>query len=135
MKGNNHMNGKFSVTGIQHIGLPVRDYAGTAEFYKSPGFSVLWQAADRDCIFMKINEAVVEIYAADEVHPAWGAWDHIALNTDNIDEAYRAVREAGHRLAEGENGPVFLPYFKKGVRYFTIIGPNSEKIEFNQIVG
>lgn len=64
-----------------------------------------------------------------------GAWDHIALNTDNIDEAYRAVREAGHRLAEGENGPVFLPYFEKGVRYFTIIGLNNEKIEFNQIVG
>lgn len=66
---------------------------------------------------MKLNEAVVEIYAADEVHTIWGAWDHIALNTVNIDEAYRAVREAGHRLAEGENGPVFLPYFKKGVRF------------------
>lgn len=28
----------------------------------------------------------------------------------------------------------FLPFFENGVRFFTIIGPNSEKIEFNQIV-
>ena len=27
-----------------------------------------------------------------------------------------------------------LPFFEKGVRFFTILGPNAEKIEFNQII-
>ena len=26
----------------------------------------------------------------------------------------------------------FLPFFEKGVKFFTIIGPNREKVEFNQ---
>ena len=42
------------------------------------------------------------------------------------------AKEVGYKIVEGEDGPILLPFFDKGVRYFTIEGPNKEKIEFNQ---
>ena len=68
------------------------------------------------------------------MHPVWGAWDHIAMNVRDIDKVYEAVKAAGYTFAEGEDGPVYLPYYANGVKFFTIVGPNNEKLEFNQIL-
>jgi lactoylglutathione lyase len=32
-----------------------------------------------------------------------------------------------------EEGSVFLPFCKSGCRYFYILGPDGERLEFNQI--
>jgi lactoylglutathione lyase len=33
-----------------------------------------------------------------------------------------------------EDKPVFLPFWKKGCKYFNILDPDGERLEFNQIL-
>jgi len=33
-----------------------------------------------------------------------------------------------------EEKPVFLSFWAKGCRYFNILGPDGERLEFNQII-
>ena len=74
----------------------------------------------------------METFQKDEANQVWGAWDHIAIDVDDVDKAWADAKEVGYKIVEGEDGPILLPFFDKGVRYFTIEGPNKEKIEFNQ---
>ncbi|MBQ6221226.1 MAG: mannitol dehydrogenase family protein [Solobacterium sp.] len=122
------------VTNIQHLGLPTDHFIETLAFYEGLGFTIDWKATDRECAFLRLNEVVIETYTSDQVHPVWGAWDHIAMNVRDIDKVYEAVKAAGYTFAEGEDGPVYLPYYANGVKFFTIVGPNNEKLEFNQIL-
>ena len=59
----------------------------------------------------------------------YGAIDHIAIDVKNIDDLFLAVKEAGifKMLDQQVNG---LPFWENGVKFFTIEGPNKEKIEF-----
>ena len=122
------------VTGIQHLGLPTEHFIETLSFYEGLGFTIEWKASDRECAFLCLNEVMIETYTSDQVHPVWGAWDHIALNVRDIEEVYARVKANGYTFAEGGDGPVYLPFFANGVKYFTIVGPNNEKLEFNQIL-
>jgi lactoylglutathione lyase len=51
----------------------------------------------------------------------------------DIEQAYQEIRTAGLEILE-EPAPVFLPFWEKGVKFFTIRGPDGEKVEFNQIL-
>ena len=86
---------------------------------------------------MKRGNAIIELYQLSG--EAWkeltsradGHVDHIAFNVENVDEAFREIREAG--IEPIEKDPVFLNFWGKGCKYFTIRGPDGEKLEFNQI--
>jgi len=54
--------------------------------------------------------------------------DHIAINVTDVEEA-RRIADA-MQLEVIEEGQ--LPFFENGVKYFTVLGPNREKLEFNQ---
>ena len=60
-----------------------------------------------------------------------GKIDHIALNVENVQDAFVEARSCGYELLDF--GVKELPLFEKGCRFFTIKGPNGEKIEFNQV--
>jgi catechol 2,3-dioxygenase-like lactoylglutathione lyase family enzyme len=62
-----------------------------------------------------------------------GHIDHVALNVLDIDQAYADIKAAGFEILEGD-APVYLPFWKNGVKYFTVRGPDGEKVEFNQIL-
>ena len=62
-----------------------------------------------------------------------GHIDHVALNVLDIDQAYAEIKAAGLEILE-DNAPVYLPFWEHGVKYFTVRGPDGEKIEFNQIL-
>jgi fructose PTS system EIIBC or EIIC component len=49
------------------------------------------------------------------------------------DKAYAEVRAAELEILE-EAAPVFLPFWSRGVKFFTVRGPDGEKLEFNQIL-
>jgi len=51
----------------------------------------------------------------------------------DINRAYAEIKSAGLEILE-ENAPVFLPFWEHGVKYFTVRGPDGEKVEFNQIL-
>ena len=61
-----------------------------------------------------------------------GAIDHIALNVTDVEKVYEAiVNDGSYTICDPEKGIQFLPFYN-GVKFFTILGPNGEKVEFNQ---
>ena len=74
----------------------------------------------------------------------YGAIDHIAIDVKDIEALYKEVKaiadkEEEKATSEKQSSPLFrmldtqvngLPFWEKGVKFFTIEGPNKEKIEF-----
>lgn len=125
------------VTGIQHIGLPTNDLNKTIEFYESLGFQQTFQTTlPTDYVaFLQLQNIVIEAFQAigDPAAPGKaGAIDHISLDVDDIEATWAAVKAAGYTPLEAEIDG--LSYFEKGVRFFNIVGPNAETIEFCQML-
>ena len=59
-----------------------------------------------------------------------GAIDHVALNVKDIEEIFAYVNQ--ENLNTTNDTIHFLPFWENGVKFFTIEGPNKEKIEFSQ---
>lgn len=119
-----------NTTGIQHLGVPTDDFPKTIDFYKSLGFTPVFEKENEVC-FLQLGTLVVETYPAKEgAAMCNGGIDHVALNVNDIEEAWKLANEGGYELLD--TGINFLPFFANGVKYFTILGPNHEKIEFNQ---
>ena len=122
---------KKIATGLQHLGLPTNDIEKTIEFYKALGFEVAYQTilnGETPVAFLKLGDLVIETYQNGQAVGKWGAIDHVAINVTDVAEARRIADEMGlNVIEEGQ-----LPFWANGVKYFTIVGPNNEKVEFNQ---
>ena len=121
-------NFKENITGIQHLGLPTEDLQKTIDFYHGLGFDTIW--TDGNVAFLELGTMVIETYKFDCSAKVNGALDHIALNVKDIEAAWRDAQACGYETEDKDIN--FLPFFENGVRFFTIIGPNREKVEFNQ---
>ena len=132
---------RFGATGLQHIGLPVLSLEASVAFYEHIGFRAVFtmgvpEGLNFRVAFLELEGLVLELYelAGEELAEIKarqdGHWDHVALNVPDIGRAFEAARAAGWQVLEGE--PRALPFFEKGVRYFTVRGPSGEKVEFNQ---
>ena len=121
-------------TGIQHIGIPTNDIEKTIAFYKELGFETALQTinkeADEKVAFLKLKTLVIETYENKAAKLEPGAIDHVAVNVNNIEEVYQYISEK--KLNTTNDTIHFLPFWENGVRFFTIEGPNMEKIEFSQ---
>lgn len=121
-------------TGIQHIGIPTNDIEKTIAFYKELGFETALQTinkeADEKVAFLKLKTLVIETYENKAAKLESGAIDHVAVNVNNIEEVYQYISEK--KLNTTNDTIHFLPFWKNGVRFFTIEGSNMEKIEFSQ---
>lgn len=124
------MDVKKIITGQSHLGLPTKDVDGTIRFYEQFAFEVEWKGNPEDSVFLRNGDCVVEIYHSDEPAMVNGGWDHVALNTPDIEAVYEYVKSLGYEALEGKI--CSLPFYAHGVRYFTIMGPNHEKLEFSQ---
>ena len=124
-----NINAKL-LSGIQHIGIPTIDLNKTVEFYQRLGFDIAYEATDVK--FMEIGNLVIEFYVVEKVNDFYGAIDHIAIDVVDIEEVYREIRRMNYNTLDDEIH--FLPFWKKVVRYFTIEGPNKERIEFSQFL-
>lgn len=121
-------------TGIQHIGIPTNDIEKTIAFYKELGFETALQTinkeADEKVAFLKLKTLVIETYENKAAKFESGAIDHVAIDVNDIEEVYQYISEK--KLNTTNDTIQFLPFWKNGVRFFTIEGPNMEKIEFSQ---
>ena len=128
------MDLKTYSTGIQHIGIPTNDIEKTIAFYKELGFETALQTinkeADEKVAFLKLKTLVIETYENKAAKLESGAIDHVAVNVNNIEEVYQYISEK--KLNTTNDTIHFLPFWENGVRFFTIEGPNMEKIEFSQ---
>lgn len=117
-------------TGLQHVGIPTNDIAKTIAFYEALGFRIVHRKDNRgeDVAFLKMGDLVLETYQNHKAVGISGAIDHIAQNVTDVEEARRIAEKL--KLDVIEEGQ--LPFWENGVRYFTVLGPNGEKVEFNQ---
>lgn len=120
------------ITGIQHIGIPTNDIDKTVTFYQGLGFeiahSIFNEAANEKVVFLKMKNVMIESYENHCAVMKAGAIDHIAMDVNNIDFLYNEMKAAGYNMVH--DSVQFLPFWEKGIRFFIIIGPNEEKLEF-----
>lgn len=121
-------------TGIQHIGIPTNDIEKTIAFYKELGFETAFQTinkeADEKVAFLKLKTLVIETYENKAAKLESGAIDHVAIDVNDIEEVYQYISKK--KLNTTNDTIHFLPFWENGVKFFTIEGPNMEKIEFSQ---
>ena len=125
--------GDFAL-GLQHVGLPTNDLKATIAFYEGLGFETVYQvkneAAGEDVAFLRLKNLTIEAYENEQAAMQSGAIDHIAIDVVDVEAAYRLAQEQGYRIVS--NGVEFLPFWQKGVKFFILLGPNQERVEFNQ---
>lgn len=125
--------GDFAL-GLQHVGLPTNDLKATIAFYESLGFETVYQvkneAAGEDVAFLRLRNLTIEAYENGRAAMQSGAIDHIAIDVDDVEAAYRLAQEQGYQIVS--NGVEFLPFWQNGVKFFILLGPNQERVEFNQ---
>jgi lactoylglutathione lyase len=136
---------KGNLRGLQHLGLPVTNLERSKAFYAELGFVEVMRTSlpraseDVQVAMMRHEDLTIELYQLETeerqeiVRRSDGHIDHIALDVVDIEDAYREICAVGLEILE-QDAPVFLPFWEHGVRYFTIRGPDGEKVEFNQIL-
>lgn len=129
---------------LQHIGIPVTDIAASETFYNRLGFSKVMQSAFNEdgeagtCIMLKNKDIILELYQLPDKklkeirERKDGHIDHITFDVDDIDMVFNALKNASFSVIEEQ--PVFLPFWSNGCKYFNILGPDGERLEFNQIL-
>ena len=134
----------LALKAIQHVGIPVTDIVRSEQFYKNLGFTNVMQAtfehnkSEGTCIMMQQGNITIELYQLphselDSIATRRdGHIDHIAFDVDNIDETFFILKTSGYQIVE--EAPVYLKFWSKGCRYFNIIGPDNERLEFNEIL-
>lgn len=122
------------LNGLQHIGLPCRSMEETVAFYEKLGMHVTFQTVNegqRVC-FLEQGNLVIEAYEEPQIADRTGAIDHICFDVTDIEKVFELVRRMQIMFCKEEI--CSLPFWENGVRFFTILGPNNERIEFCQKV-
>jgi catechol 2,3-dioxygenase-like lactoylglutathione lyase family enzyme len=134
----------LSLENIQHVGIPVTNIKNSETFYTNLGFKNIMQANfihDNEtgiCIMMKQGNIIIELYQmpgkALQLIAARkdGHVDHIAFDVSDIDKTFSILSEAGYHILE--HAPVYLNFWDNGCKYFNIVGPDNERLEFNQVL-
>lgn len=135
---------ELKINQLQHVGLPVTDIRRSVAFYESLGFSNIMS---REFVhlgetvrvaMMEKSSVVMELYQLgpadlEEIRTRRnGHIDHVAFDVDDIDATYKLLKENGFSPLEPE--PVELPFWKQGMKFFFIVGPDGERLEFSQIL-
>ena len=117
-------------TGIQHIGIPTNDIQKTIHFYEQLGFhkELVTKNNEETVAFLKLHNLVIETYENKAATMQVGAIDHISLDVKNIEPLYQLIKSKGFTILDEHVNS--LPFWENGIKYFTILGPNKEKIEF-----
>lgn len=128
------MNIKDYATGLQHIGIPTKDLEKTTKFYQELGFEIAHSAylqdKDQHVNFLKLGNLCLETYEEKDAAMCYGAIEHVAIDVTDIYAVYDMVCEKGLNTLNDQVNE--LPFWANGVKFFTIEGPNKEKVEFSQ---
>ncbi|MGO1260207.1 MAG: VOC family protein [Bifidobacterium mongoliense] len=123
------------IDGIQHVGIPTTDLEGTIDYYRRLGFEVagIFPNGESRCAFLRFGNLTLEVWTVDKAAGVTGAVNHFALDITDIEQAFAEAQQLGLDFVEGSIQ--YIPTFwKKGIRYFNVLGPNHETIEFCQIL-
>lgn len=133
-----------SINGFQHLGIPVTNLVRSVAFYERLGFENIMTSSfeingEKGSVsMMKRGNMIIELYQLPEKELAGiknrnnGHIDHIAFDVDDIDTTFTTLKNNSFNIIE--ESPVFLPFWNNGCKYFNILGPDGERLEFNQIL-
>jgi catechol 2,3-dioxygenase-like lactoylglutathione lyase family enzyme len=139
-----YLKGNFK--GLQHLGIPVTDILVSVDFYSKLGFTSVMSskvdvAEEHDEILVAMIEnhgVIIELYQVTKkqrealMQRSDGHVDHIAFDVADAGKAFDELKAAGLKIIDDKLN--FLNFWKNGCKYFTILGPDNEKLEFNQIL-
>ena len=122
---------------LGHIGLAVEDLQAALQWYTQVlGFRLTGAFQTPDGVqarFLQNGDLVYEIYQPPEGVAAPGKIDHICLESSDIEADYAYCVAQGYSFEEP--GIQSIPTFwDKGIRYFKIMSPTGEAVEFCQIL-
>jgi catechol 2,3-dioxygenase-like lactoylglutathione lyase family enzyme len=134
----------LKINAFQHLGIPVTDLKKSEKFYEGLGFqNVMGSTFEMNgnkgfVVMMRSGDMIIEIYELPAAELAEiknrknGHIDHIAFDVDDIDVTFSLLKRHGYHIVE--EAPVFLDFWDHGCRYFNMLGPDGERLEFNQIL-
>jgi catechol 2,3-dioxygenase-like lactoylglutathione lyase family enzyme len=134
----------LSINSLQHVGVPVTNIRNSEAFYAKLGFVKVMEAPFEHaegtgvCVMMKYRDILIELYQMPVgtletiKNRKDGHIDHIAFDVSDIEVTFNWCKQ--HSFEISEQSPVFLKFWKNGCRYFNVIGPDGERLEFNQIL-
>ena len=122
---------------MDHIGLAVTDLKATAKWYMDVlGFELIgaFVAPDGTPVnFLKSGDVVYEIYQPIDGVSAPGKIDHFCFVSNDIEADYAYCVEQGYSF-EAEGIQSIPTFWEKGIKYFKIMSPTGEPVEFCQIL-
>jgi len=135
----------LKINALQHVGIPVTDLVASEVFYEKFGFRNVMSStfeiegeAGGKVAMMQQGNIILELYQMPPTELAKvrarqnGHIDHIAFDVDDVEATFQVLKNEGFTPLEPQ--PVFLAFWKKGCKYFNILGPDGERLEFNEIV-
>ena len=120
-----------------HIGLAVNDIEASVKWYMDVlGFELIGSFETPDGVqarFIKSGDIVYEIFQPAGGAAAPGKIDHFCFDSADIEADYAYCVEQGY--AFDTDGIQCIPTFwENGVRFFKILSPTGESIEFCQVL-
>lgn len=129
------MSVREHITGVGHVGIPTNDLEGTIAYYEKLGFECegIYPNGEDRCTFLHLNNLTLEVWTMDQPANATGAINHFALAVTDIDKAFEEAEKLGLNFVEGSVQHIDT-FHENGIRYFNVLGPNHETIEFCQVL-
>jgi lactoylglutathione lyase len=118
--------------GLQHIGIPCSSMEETIAYYEKLGFEIKYRTSTngQPVCFLRLDDLMIEAYQESPVAQRDGAINHFSIDVSDIEAAFTEAKKMGLALCDDHVN--FLPFWENGVRFFTVTGPDMERIEFCQ---
>ena len=122
---------------LGHIGLGVNDIEATVAWYVDVlGFEVIGSfesPAGEPIRFLKSGDLVYEIYTPNGGVATPGKIDHLCFESAEIEADYAFCKAQGYTF-EAEGIQSLPTVWENGVRFFKIMSPCGEAVEFCQVL-
>lgn len=122
---------------LGHLGLATNDIEATVNWYIDVlGFELIGKfesPAGEPICFVKNGDVVYEIFTPNGGVATPGKIDHLCLESVDIEKDYAYCVEQGYEF-EAEGIQELPTVWEKGVRYFKIMSPSGEPVEFCQVL-
>ena len=122
---------------LGHIGLGSNDIEATVKWYvEELGFDLIgdfFSPAGEPIKFLKSGDIIYEVFQPIGGAVAPGKIDHFGFHSDDIEADYRFCVEKGYAF-EAEGIQELPTVWERGARYFKILSPTGEAVEFCQIL-
>ena len=135
----------LKINRLQHVGIPITDIQRSEVFYTQLGFKNVMNSTFEingepggKVAMLQSGELIIELYQMPPTElekirqRSNGHIDHLAFDVDDVEATFQLLKTEGYDIQE--DAPVFLAFWSKGCKYFNILGPDGERLEFNQIL-